>query len=336
MPPKVAKKKPFRFQARYVLLTYAQCGDLDHNTIVERIESLDGECVIGRELHQDGGLHLHAFVDFRRKFRSSRTDIFDVGNVHPNVSVSYGTPEKGWDYAVKDGDVVYEGLARPSAPTRGNLDGESDSAWHQIYNAESRDQFWQLLSLFDPRAAVINHTQCAKFADWKFDAKPAVYEDPPGVRFIGGETDGRREWVLQSRIGTSSVGQGGRVKSLVLWGCESLTGKTTWARSLGNHIYCLGLVSGDRCMGAPDVEYAVFDDIRGGMKFFPSFKEWLGCQANVTVKVLHREPKLLPWNKPSIWCANKDPRLEMDWEDRSWMEQNCTFINVEEKIVEFD
>ena len=45
-------------------------------------------------------------------------------------------------------------------------------------------------------------------------------------------------------------------------------------------------------MKAPDVDYAVFDDIRGGMKFFPSFKEWLGAQMWITVKRLYREPKL--------------------------------------------
>ena len=27
-----------------------------------------------------------------------------------------------------------------------------------------------------------------------------------------------------------------------------------------------------------DVEYAIFDDINGGLKFFPNYKSWLGCQ----------------------------------------------------------
>lgn len=118
--------------------------------------------------------------------------------------------------------------------------------------------------------------------------------------------------------------------SLCLWG-ESRTGKTLWARSLGTHIYCVGLVSGDECM-KDDVDYAVFDDIRGGIKFFPSFKEWLGCQAWVTVKRLYKEPKLRAWGKPSIWLSNTDPREDMLQADRDWMDANCVFISIDDPI----
>jgi hypothetical protein len=94
----------------------------------------------------------------------------------------------------------------------------------------------------------------------------------------------------------------------------------------------VGLVSGDECLKAPDVEYAIFDDIRGGIKFFPSFKEWLGCQAWVTVKCLYKEPKLVKWGKPSIWLANTDPRDDMLQADREWMEANCIFVAVDSPI----
>lgn len=123
----------------------------------------------------------------------------------------------------------------------------------------------------------------------------------------------------------------GRCMSLCLYE-ESRTGKTLWARSLGKHLYCVGLVSGDECMKGPLVDYAVFDDIRGGIKFFPSFKEWLGCQAYVTVKCLYREPKLIKWGKPSIWLANTDPRDEMAQADIDWMNMNCTFISIDSPI----
>lgn len=112
----------------------------------------------------------------------------------------------------------------------------------------------------------------------------------------------------------------------------SRTGKTLWARSLGRHIYCIGLVSGDEQIKAPDVDYAVYDDIRGGMKFFHSFKEWMGAQTYVTVKRLYKEPKLVRWGKPSIWLSNTDPRLDMDPSDASWMEDNAVFIDISNPI----
>ena len=167
----------------------------------------------------------------------------------------------------------------------------------------------------------------------KFAYHPPVYESPAGATYTTGEFDGRDDWVRQAALG--SGGSGARVKSLVLYG-PSQTGKTTWARSLGNHVYVLGLVSGKICSEAPNVDYAVFDDIRGGIKFFHAFKEWLGCQAYVTVKELYKEPKQLPWGKPSIWCANADPRMDMSQVDHDWMMENCVFIEVTDKIVHFD
>lgn len=105
-----------------------------------------------------------------------------------------------------------------------------------------------------------------------------------------------------------------------------------WARSLGTHLYCVGLLSGDECMKAECTDYAVFDDLRGGFKFFPAFKEWLGAQQYVTVKRLYREPKLVKWGKPSIFLTNSDPRDEATGDDRDWLERNCDFIYVGEPI----
>ncbi|AIF34832.1 replication-associated protein [Sewage-associated gemycircularvirus 6] len=322
----------FSFHARYALLTYAQCGDLCPFTIVDLLSTMGAECIIGREHHQDGGIHLHVFVDFGRKYRSRRADTFDVGGFHPNISQSYGTPEKGYDYACKDGDVVAGGLDRP-VPTEGRGgDSKTHSIWSQITSATTRESFWDLVHDLDPKSAVTCFTQLQKYCDWKYRYCPPAYESPAGARFRNDTSDGRGDWLLQSGIGGARVG---RVKSLVLYG-PSQTGKTTWARSLGAHIYQVGLLSGSECMKAPDVEYAVFDDIRGGMKFFPSFKEWLGCQPHVCVKELYREPRVIEWGKPAIWCSNADPRDDMSYCDVQWMEANCTFIEITEKLLDWE
>lgn len=90
----------------------------------------------------------------------------------------------------------------------------------------------------------------------------------------------------------------------------------------------MGIVSGEECMKAGDVKYAIFDDMRGGIKFFHAWKEWLGCQETVTVKCLYREPKQIKWLKPTIWVANTDPRLDMDPQDVAFLEKNCKFVEV--------
>lgn len=129
------------------------------------------------------------------------------------------------------------------------------------------------------------------------------------------------------------------MKSLVLYG-ETRLGKTLWARSLGKHIYCGGLLSGKSVIDeSRDAEYIIFDDMQGGMKFFHGWKNWFGCQLNFMVKQLYRDPKLITWGKPCIWVTNTDPREEMKcggagftYEDIEWLEGNAVFIKVDKPL----
>lgn len=93
----------------------------------------------------------------------------------------------------------------------------------------------------------------------------------------------------------------------------------------------------------PDAGYAVFDDMRGGITMFPSFKEWLGAQSVVTVKKLYRDPVQMRWGKPCVWLSNSDPRQQLmaDITERTakgrvdeidndirWLEDNCIFVEL--------
>ncbi len=66
-----------------------------------------------------------------------------------------------------------------------------------------------------------------------------------------------------------------------------------------------------------DAEYAVFDDISGGFKFFPNYKGWLGCQAEFTVTDKYRAKRKFKWGKPSIMLMNSnpadDPHVDYEW-----------------------
>nr|QJB18662.1 MAG: replication-associated protein [Genomoviridae sp.] len=321
----------FDLHARYVLLTYPQCGELAPERVGEHLESINGtKCVIGRENHADGGIHLHCFIDFGRKRRFRNARAFDVEGHHPNVSPSKGTPEKGWDYATKDGDTVWATLDRPGESGGGRV--STVDKWTLITGASDRESFWSLVHELDPKSAACNFRQLQAYCDWKYAPVKPEYSTPVGISFVGGELDGRDEWVRQSGL---DMGEPllGRPRSLCMYGPSRL-GKTLWARSLAKHVYCVGLLSGDVLLKAEheDVKYAIFDDIRGGIKFFPSFKEWLGGQAKVSVKCLYREPKPIRWGKPSIWLSNTDPRDEMQNSDIEWMNANCTFIEVTDSI----
>ncbi|WGO62798.1 replication protein [Genomoviridae sp.] len=169
----------FYFSARYVLLAYAQCGTLSEWDVLDHISSLGGECIIGREDHVDGGTHLHVFVDFGRKKQSRRSDFFDVGGHHPNIVPSRGRPEGGWDYATKDGDVVAGGLARPGSdrlPAAANI-------WSSVVDAESREEFLDLVRQLDPKTFVLRHRELLEYADRYFAERIEPYVGPAGLEF---------------------------------------------------------------------------------------------------------------------------------------------------------
>lgn len=193
----------FDLHCRYALLTYAQSGDLSATRVGELLETAGYKCVIGRENHEDGGIHLHCFVDFGRKRRFRRHDVFDVEGRHPNISPSKGTPEKGYDYAIKDGDILWQTLERPGSSTDGT--GKSVAKWSQITSATSREAFWDLVHELDPKSAACSFTQLSKYCDWKFAVTPPEYESPDTINFVGGDVDGRDQWIQQSGIGSDTA-----------------------------------------------------------------------------------------------------------------------------------
>lgn len=193
--------------ARYVLLTYSQSGDLDPFRVVDHLSALGAECIIARENHKVRGVHLHAFVDFDRKFRSRNVRIFDVDNKHPNISPSRGTPEKGFDYAIKDGEVVAGGLERPQP--RGGMSTGSGSIRNLGPLCESVDEFLGTFAELDFDQCVKSFTNARAFADWYFRPEPERYSNPSGAVFSDPELDGRAEWLRQSRIGLGDPHIGG-------------------------------------------------------------------------------------------------------------------------------
>lgn len=190
--------------SRYVLLTYAQCRDLDEWHVNDHMASLNAECIIGREIHPTtGGVHLHVFVDFGRKFRSRSPQVFDVDGRHPNVSPSRGTPEKGYDYAIKDGDVVAGGLERPRP--RGGMHVGAENLFNIAHLCESPTEFLELCDEMDRRNFADRFASRRAYADWRFATEPEPYKSPSGAVFSSGATDGRDDWLSQSGIGRGDL-----------------------------------------------------------------------------------------------------------------------------------
>ncbi|UGV21547.1 MAG: replication-associated protein [Giant panda Genomoviridae] len=194
----------FFVNSKYVLLTFAQCGDLDEWHVNDHLATLDAECIIAREVHpKTGGVHLHVFVDFGRKFRSRSPPIFDVDGRHPNISPSRGTPEKGYDYAVKDGNVIAGGLERPRP--RGGMHVGAGVVSNVAHLCESGEEFLELCDEMDRRNLIDRFTQRRAYADWRFRVEAEPWRTPSRAEFSSGAADGRDDWLAQSGIGSGQL-----------------------------------------------------------------------------------------------------------------------------------
>ncbi|AVK87309.2 replication associated protein [Termite associated circular virus 1] len=123
----------FRWQGRYLFLTYAQAGnDFTPNELITFIRESGrkqpGYILIGKERHQDGGLHYHCFVDWVKRFSFTNAARFDFGGHHPNIS-PVNSPKACLDYCSKDGDTTSWG-------TPPDLDSN---------HRESRNELWSRL-----------------------------------------------------------------------------------------------------------------------------------------------------------------------------------------------
>lgn len=117
--------------------------------------------------------------------------------------------------------------------------------------------------------------------------------------------------------------------SLCLWGPTRM-GKTVWARSIAPHAYFGGLF----CIDEPldNAQYAVFDDIQGGFKFFHSYKFWLGSQQQFFATDKYRGKRLIEWGRPSIYISNDNPLMDPDC-DTDWLEGNCIVVHIDTPLI---
>lgn len=185
----------FILNARYFLVTYPQCGLLDEWAVVEMFGALGAECLVGREDHADGGTHLHAFVDFGRKFRSRRSDVFDVAGRHPNIERSKRNPRKGAEYASKTGNIVAGGLDIESLPRSGL--GLAQSAGDTLLSAENRKEFFDLAEEFCPWDLITKFGSMYAFARWKWPDNNLWHVEPANLE----RTDGAFPDLVSFRAG---------------------------------------------------------------------------------------------------------------------------------------
>jgi len=141
-------------------------------------------------------------VQFEHEFITTNKRAFDVGGRHPNVRKMYRTPEKGYDYAIKDGDVVGGTLERP----RGASVGKSSDKWLEIIAAETREEFFELAARLDPKSLCCSFNGLVMYADWKYRVDRAPYSTPGSISICAEGVAGLHDWVRRN-LGVDTPGK---------------------------------------------------------------------------------------------------------------------------------
>lgn len=179
--------RKFRFRGRFCLLTYSQVDrGFDFSGIVEHVVADGALCVIGRERHANDGTHYHAFIDYRRVRDFSGSTRWDVRRHHPNLLPVSRTPWRAFQYATKDGDIVFDNFDETTRPTEpsghsGGSRGRSKRNFDEITSAMDKEDFFVKMQRLDPRALVVSFGNVAKFADWKFPDLRREHQSPAGI-----------------------------------------------------------------------------------------------------------------------------------------------------------
>jgi len=366
------------------------CGDGGEGPrpedIKEKIEALGGKVTIGRELAPSTGrLHYHCYAVHSNKAFSSRSQsFFDVGVWHPNIKPVNRGWRRVYDYVIKNGDVVYQDVERPS---KEKARKRSEEVFKAALAASNKSDMLRTIEEGEPATfarSYINIRACAidKFPDAgepeyhhprdaTFDLEPwpeltdwvatnlsghrgygrdssSVPSETPSLSsgstwessFQSGESDSEGPTAPEdcgpidlsryapgektpSRPSLSALQP--RPKSLILWG-RTRTGKTCWARSLGRHIHHANTINMER--HSDDVDYAVFDDLGGGLRGL-DYKAWLGGQHHFNITDKYMKKKSITWGKPGIYIANQNPFDVERGVDLDWLAENAVCVHID-------
>ncbi|ADQ52697.1 C1 [Chickpea redleaf virus] len=141
MPRLNKKTSNFRFQSKYVFLTYPHCNSNPEALRDYLWEKLTRFIIffiaVASEVHQDGSPHLHCLIQLTNKPNISDASFFDFEGNHPNIQPARNS-EQVLDYISKDGNIITKGEFKKHrvSPTK------HDERWRTIINtATSKEHY---------------------------------------------------------------------------------------------------------------------------------------------------------------------------------------------------
>ncbi|KAH9952327.1 hypothetical protein BGW80DRAFT_1196763 [Lactifluus volemus] len=304
----------FRFSSKNYFITWSQIGDIPNEELEAKLASFGDKIeywAAAEEHHQDGGRHWHAFLHFRSIFRGRDASVFDIGGIYPNIKSSKGTrlnQKRIWLYLNKEGRVIMGPWKGPPAEKA-------------ALEAPTKEDFFSCVRAADPKVYITCYDKLEYYSE-KHYAPPIPVFTPKFTEFVRVPQE-MQDWLRTEFTKTDHP------KTLVVWG-PSRTGKTSWARSLGEHSYLGSAWNVEEVI--EDKEYIIFDDIP--FEMFMNWQAFLGAQDSFTITDKYKRKRTIRnWNKPCIWLNNKNPiDCTPDQWKKDWLMANCVFVNLEHRL----
>lgn len=145
-------------------LTYSQCNItkevLKEHLLVKLRRWVPIYIVVGHELHEDGGHHLHAMAVLTRQSKIKAANFFDLEDFHPNVVSNVVSRQQCYTYCRKENDHTEFGEWSPVEP--------KESKWAPAVAAETQEDFWAIVKESNPRDYILQREKLEYYANWKY------------------------------------------------------------------------------------------------------------------------------------------------------------------------
>nr|AIW42772.1 RepA [Chickpea chlorotic dwarf virus] len=170
--------KNFRFQSKYVFLTYPKCSSQRDDLFEFLWEKLTPFLIfflgVATELHQDGTTHYHALIQLDKKPWIRDPSSFDFEGNHPNIQPARNSKQV-LEYISKDGDIKTRGDFRDHKVSP----RKSDARWRTIIQtATSKEEYLDMIKEEFPHEWATKLQWLEYSANKLFPPQPEAYVSP--------------------------------------------------------------------------------------------------------------------------------------------------------------
>nr|AGH27855.1 AC1 protein [Tomato yellow leaf curl virus] len=334
----------FKIYAKNYFLTYPNCS-LSKEDALSQLKNLETPTnkkyiKVCRELHENGEPHLHVLIQFEGKYQCKNHRFFDLvspnrsAHFHPNIQPAKSSTDVK-TYVEKDGDFIDFGVFQiDSRSARGGQQSAND-VYAEALNSGSKSEALNILKEKAPKDYILQFHNLSSNLDRIFSPPLEVYISPFLSSSFNQVPDELDEWVAENVV--SSAARPWRPISIVIEG-DSRTGKTMWARSLGQHNYLCGHLDLSPKVYSNDVWYKVIDDV--DPHYLKHFKEFMGAQRDWQSNTEYGKPIQIKGGIPTIFLCDPGPtssyREYLDEEKnislKNWALKNAIFVTLYEPL----